>query len=532
MSSRKSLLEVPWTEQLAILGVTARDRALPSVVTCPLCQAEHLTVHPGRCDQGGPNAYCGSCKFAGTLLELSAQVWGISAAEAAAKSTDLGVPLLPVDHTDEDLDAVAAALAPLERFRDLWSRAQATVDAEQLGSVRPVLVRAHAQPTAAAGRRYFNVVGAQYGVIACQEVERAFMPNSVRQRRSYRERGFNPSSSRLFSGRGWRDVLVLPRYDSPGRLCAFEFIGRQGNHDDRVTATTETCASDLGLFGLNCALGDTPFGRTVLVLDDALLALRLQTRHAVSASLPLPIVCWADRGAKRTQNWGTLACRKLVFWAREPSARLIRQLLAAEEAGAVVYVTNAGPRAEDDKAFDHFIRLPGDAAAFVGRLERTAAPLTPFLSRWVEKVADGKLEALVRGLLRNDIDPIPLANRLSAEARSRIAAMQPHALKVPPRRAVVGRCTVVENRGGWYAFTRNTSTLLSSVIVRLLSLRDGQYTARLIAGDREIVVQLPAGQRFERVLHTLCATHGLDVTFQRVAGVNLRAVALAFSGSL
>ncbi len=529
MSSRKStILDVPWTEQLAILGVAARGRALPALVTCPLCQGDRLSVHKSPGGLGGPHSRCAGCGFAGTLLELSARVWGVSPAEAAAKSTDLGVPLLPFAHTDEDLDAVTGSLAVLQRMRGLWQSAQANVAAEHLGGVRRILVEARAQPTAAAGRRYFTVAGAQFGVIESQEAERAFMPESVRQRGG--GRAYNPSSARLFAGRGWRDVLVLPRQDSPGRLCAFEFVGRHGGTADRVMAVTETGATDLGLFGLDALTADTPFGRTVLAVDDALLALRLQARHAVSASVPLPVVAWADRGARRTQgSWQVLAGRKVVFWSREPSARLVRQALLA---GDAAHITDAWPRRDDAGALDHFIRLPGDAAALLRRLERTALPALAFLSRWVANAPAGKLEAFVRGLIRNDVDPVPLANQLSAPARRCILDMRPHELRVAPRTAAVGRFDVVETRGGWYAYggrQKRESRLLCSVIVRLLALRDRVYDALLIAGDREQLVQLPAGRHFERTVHDLCAEHGLDATFNRVVGLDLREVALAFS---
>jgi len=40
--------------------------------------------------------------------------------------------------------------------------------------------------------------------------------------------------SRIFKGRGWQDVVILPFHDMPGRICGLLLVGKEGHDPDDV----------------------------------------------------------------------------------------------------------------------------------------------------------------------------------------------------------------------------------------------------------------------------------------------------------
>lgn len=527
MSSKTlPVAEVPWLEQFRLLGVVVPCRALPTIVACPLCLAERLSVYTGRSSQGGPLLDCRSCRFQGTLLELSAKLWKLSIAETCSRFTALGVPLLPPKHTDEDLDKVERAYDEVRKIRTLWTKACRNATNGKLGTVGKALDRYECGPSAAAGPRYFRTVAHMFGVIAHKEAEEAIQAKKRRTR------------NRLFVGPGWKDVVVLPRFSRPGEICALEFVGRKAELADYVIAPTNNESHELGLFGLETALNDTPFGSRVLVTDHALTNLRLQKRHLCNSSVPLPIVSWLDSGYRRTlDTWQLLPDRTLVFWINNPTTRLVRQVMLAGPER--VRICNMQPPEQSREAISLFLRRIGSGLDAFNMFARNSATFEDYLSRWVCTASDNELETFVRGLLRNNIQICDLHDYLRAAARSRINKIGISSAIENTRTVTVKDQEIVEARGGWYVMVRRDgefvpkgSRLISSVVLRLLSLKNKTYKAELISGDTSRLVELPAGTSFDREVQNLCVQFGLDVTIDLPRGLSLASIALAFSGDV
>ena len=72
----------------------------------------------------------------------------------------------------------------------------------------------------------------------CSTIEEAFHPGSMQRDRLVPR---CTSDSRIFKGGKWTEALAIPFFANPGRICAFAFIGRQG--DMRRTTYSATPAS-------------------------------------------------------------------------------------------------------------------------------------------------------------------------------------------------------------------------------------------------------------------------------------------------
>lgn len=121
---------------------------------------------------------------------------------------------------------------------------------------------------------------------------------------------------RLGVGKGWGDVLAIPCYDLPGRICGFEFIGRQAGPEDRLyysggldrlgrAQLQPTPLAEAGLAGGAQLLErDARAGQSVLAVADATLLLRLQVRHfAVSLPMPGRRCCAVDEPSFGPSRW-------------------------------------------------------------------------------------------------------------------------------------------------------------------------------------------------------------------------------------
>ena len=198
---------------------------------------------------------------------------------------------------------------------------------------------------------------------------------------------------KIFPGVGWGEVLVIPYYDMPGRICAFYFIGRGGRPEDRRFCVPRIFSQgylahgnvEAGLAGLDTI--ENAYGRyngCVLALADPFNALQLQMRHLHISLRPLPIVTWYDGKSERTQRtWQLLAGWQPVFFTCEPTAALINQAIHAN--GKIAWVPLADPSARG--IYEYLMRpFPCDTLA---KLFEKAKPCARF---WANGQGNGPTE--------------------------------------------------------------------------------------------------------------------------------------------
>jgi hypothetical protein len=495
---------VPWPETARLLDLPLADAALPARTTCPLCGARRLTVYadPG----GGPWFHCPDCRRAGDLIELTAAFWGVGLPAAVALLARQGAPL-PAAVLDAEpvADYVRDHPGYRQRLGALWQRAQEYLVLAwppALGWLRQQLrLRSDLSP-----ERWRVGPGRLLGAIPHEEAEACFCPLSTGQGGApHAERYLlNPSRGRVFRGPGWRDVLAVPYYDLPGRICGFEFIGRSGGAGDRVFRPARTlarCGSNQyarqpphrpegGLAGPDTADADIPScGRAVFAVGDATLALRLQLRHFRLSNRPLPLVAWHDGGRALTRTaWQALAGRPVVVWAWKLEPAALYQAIQADGALAL-----AGPEVLSPDRIDHYLRST-EPANLLCRLWRQARPWREAVRAWADERPDGPVAELLLGLEGYRLDLRALVRECGG---GRLEELLPPDLR--PRTARVGARTVAERAEGWYAVHRDGREVpLVDAILRIdVAYSAGEalrYRGRVLFRGEEVPFDVAAAE--------------------------------------
>lgn len=113
----------------------------------------------------------------------------------------------------------------------------------------------------------------------------------------------SPNHPSFLRGKGWKDLIVIPAYGSPGKIQSLLFIGRDCDTTNDVgiysTITPRgKVAVDAGYIGGN--LLPRSSGEFALLTDHWLLAVQLQYRSLKVNGEPLPIAAWINHGSHRT----------------------------------------------------------------------------------------------------------------------------------------------------------------------------------------------------------------------------------------
>lgn len=440
MGSLRTLnVHAPWTEILAAVDTPTATRSLPARVRCPLCGGARLTIYDDTIS-GGAWHYCFDCQQAGDMIELAAAAWDVSPAVAVRRLAAAGIPI-PADRADPAVINKYVVEHPQYRNRmtAFW------------GKAKDYLAKT-ASPTLTGLREKFRINGAMsqarwlegpgnlVGAYPHLAVEAVFAPKSVIGGRCV-------SDVRLFKGRNWSDVLVVPHHDLPGRICGFLFVGRQGFTADKVFRVPHMRnygpgAPSYAEGGLSCfwAVHNSHgmFGDHVVACGDPFLAMRLHVRHFASARTALPLVAFHDGPTARTRTaWRALDHKIPVLWGWRVTPALVYQAI---QSGGKLSVTHL----EDTSQFrvDHFVRN-AEPQTIVRRAVKAAKPWREFLKDWSERTGDGAVEELLLGLETYGIDPASLRDvgpRFAELAR----------VKARPVEVKYGQRTVIEREGKWW----------------------------------------------------------------------------------
>jgi len=318
---------IGWHQVLPLLEVDVAVGPFPMIVRCPLCNNRRLHIYDDT-KFGGNWHYCPNCKSAGDLVELAASVWKCSVYDTIMRMADNGVAFPPQLLT-------CAAIAKYEdkyilrriKHQKLIEAACADLTegkANVWGIINKLgILQEHHKPTWA--KRMGKFVG------ACDRGRAAAAFHDQAQ-------AVYHGSTRIFVGAGWRDVLVIPFRDLPGRCCGFLFIGRQGNKKDHIYKLIIRHAAyanfaENGLCMYDSLLCKTArqdwFKDDVFVITDPIAAIRLQSKHMRESELPLPIVGTYSAQAttlktSRTlvthNTWKNVPNKNFIFWGHKLTA--------------------------------------------------------------------------------------------------------------------------------------------------------------------------------------------------------------------
>ena len=282
-----------------------------------------------------------------------------------------------------------------------------------------------------------------------------FAPDSYAQqpRKNHKtssvRRGAGPGKYRLFRGQGWGEVLAVPFYDLPGRICAFMFIGRDA----------DPAAGDVVFKAANFQPAAVPFreagvamwaamdepkperlfrGQNFLFLvSDPLLALQLQCHWFRENSRPLPIVAmYGDARVRTAAAVAHLPPKRLIFWGNNSQAFSLAKIARGEVSRYQVSAAEMQRNLAHHPPCD-WLRLCADhaepfSAAFRGLLRQCSASLAEKIFRELDFTPDD-----IRRLLPTLAEPL----------RERLQRIE--SLTLASRKVAVRGKTVVESDAGW-----------------------------------------------------------------------------------
>ena len=270
----------------------------------------------------------------------------------------------------------------------------------------------------------------------------------------------------LFEGRGWGDLLVVPYRDMPGRISGLMLVGREAQWpQDFVFAPCSGTGKPyaFGVVLFDTALRPHPeFGATVFVVEDPVMAVRIQLRHLVATDVPLPVVGSWNKTELRSV-WASLPRRDLVHWSPEPDGRLIAR---ARLSGGRVALAPAGTAVAG-----HLDRSrPAQALRVMGEAAR---PWDAALETLLGRLAPAKAEELVLGLKLRPDETSGFLRACADDTRARLSALFVDVGR--PRGVTISGKTVVESGGSWRV--AKTGELVCDAILRV------NQVIRSAAGD-------------------------------------------------
>lgn len=489
----------PWSGIAAVLGIPCNSQALPAKTTCPCCKGSRLHVYQDTI-AGGQWHYCFDCRQAGDMIELASKVWDISPQAAIQKLSCLGFEF-PADRlTDTSLNRYVQSY-PYQRLKRDAFWEQSCTRFIDVPSATISRLRTKFRLTSQLSRdRWLAGPGRLVGAGTTKDICTTL------------GRTTTSSDHKVFKGRGWSDVLMLPYYTAPERMAGYLFVGRDGTSADRIWCHSWPHAYpqarrriELGLSGLHTIEESKMLlGEYVLAVEDPLLMLRLQIRHAASSTVPLPIVSWCDAAGYCTNHtWFAVNNRRVVFWAWQLTPSLVAQARQCDGYIAIIPVNDIQQR-----TIDHYIRLtsPRD---LLRKAVRYALPWQDALVAWAKTASPAAVEELLLGLNAREIDTFDLAHQMSAAVGD--------AVKVPVRCQVPwDRGAIVEREDGWYFVRTNTRQwlLLAEAKLRIDTIYAGPltiYSGRILYHDREIPFDLSARSfcNHRRFMIDRCLEEGL-----------------------
>ena len=352
-----------------------------------------------------------------------------------------------------------------ERIQDLWQKAQQRLplqDTEQLVELCQKVGGRTAMPSPV----WFERAGRFLGGCHANDVRMALQYHMC-QKRIKLGQDLNAGRSRVFVGKGWDDVLVIPFYTAPGRINAFMFVGRDATDPEdfvfkRVTPIISQfeCKDQAPMWDSGLTMYETlmrdhqKFGTTAFILNDPILALKLQLRHLRDSNTPLPI-CGSIIDGKVSNRWvwRSMFPRDYIIWAPEMCPELIQQ---AVRANGRIAIGDSLTAMVDDPAK----RRPVE---WLERMERMAKPWATVLEEEFQKKDVAECENLLLSLQLTDAELDRFISGCCEPVRVKLDQIYA-ANKRQYRSVSISGKTVIEEDGYWKL---ESGEIISDTVIRI-----------------------------------------------------------------
>ena len=330
------------------------------------------------------------------MVLLAAKVWDVTVPSAIKRLHIEGVKFPGKLVTDIQIDKLAVNYDRHRSISEMWQTAQKYLVDGKSPVIKYLRAKLHLHTTMSRAR-LIKGPAQLFGAMTYEAAKHLVAPN---------HHGKSTIYDTPFRGGHWSDLLFIPYFSSPDRICAFQWIGRHGTPNDFVYHAI--CASncprstrEFGLAGADAVIREP--SQFVIGVPDAALMLRLQMRHMNMSLKPLPMVAWYSGKAGKTQNaWEMFSGRQIVIWDRELSAKAILQCYRAD-ADLVI----RGPHKDTESAWNDFIKLCS-SQDLVQSLCDSARPWREVVRSWLKRASQHQVTDLLSEFNVEKVDPIAL----------------------------------------------------------------------------------------------------------------------------
>lgn len=301
--------------------------ALPGRSRCPICQHSQLYIFEDFA-HSGQWSFCHHCQRGTDLTGLAALSWDVDLTMAVSRLRRSGLSTKDI-HADAQRDKLASAFAAGNGF---WGKISSRIPADQEGSQD--LIDRLGWNCRVSAEHKASTVGKLYGIATRSEVE-LFWPHA----------DFAKCEDRVYS-REWKETLVVPFRDLPGRLCGLLMIGRNADPEKDYAYKPLFPGHSVkgkGVPWVEGGLSMHPlspqisrrWGARFVAIRDIELGMRLQCSHLERDPYPLPITLWYSKRQQYKQyrvetrnSWAQLYGKDLIFWMPKPCGTTMAQAIA------------------------------------------------------------------------------------------------------------------------------------------------------------------------------------------------------------
>jgi hypothetical protein len=179
--------------------------------------------------------------------------------------------------------------------------------------------------------------------------EKLFYPRLIAQNADN-----NPSKQRVFKGKGWNNITLIPLYDLPMRVSGFFFIN--GKENGHISTTLKrvgphngngTYAFEPGFLAPNTIYDGKPTANNIVLSTNWLTVLTLQADYAYqTGGKNAPIIGWFpqqiyQQGVWKYQ-WTYLQNIPKVFWSPAEDTLTLREACITNSLFSTAYYTGKG----------------------------------------------------------------------------------------------------------------------------------------------------------------------------------------------
>lgn len=441
---------------LPLLGSTVKSAALPTLTTCPVCRAQDQLLILLDNAIGGEWAYCRACEFAGDMIALAAATWKLG--------TRLTLRRLSTSDTiSSAIASVEAATSYDECYgaqrkgvMEFWHECQAAHIRGETSVLRVLQHRLNACPENQ-GPEWLQKSGRFIGSSSKKEVDATFSAKKFQSWDDIKNKRSGSFPSDVFRGAKWNELLVIPCWDMPGRICGFIFVGRDVDPaKDFIYKGVLPGIHEGGIAMLHAILQDENkvHGNNKFIFTDVDIAMRFHTRHSRDHMQFLPMAATWDDGRYITERtWSWLGSLNLIFWGTDK----LKTILQAMRAGGRVSMLDV-PRIELESNMRNYSPID-----WLGRMRKQAVPWVSALQKYLAPLSDNAIEEafLTLGIQGRSLDEF--SKDCEPELQEKLKHITSH--KSYAAKIKFEKHWIFEKPDGWYM--EGTGERISNAIVRI-----------------------------------------------------------------